>query len=55
MFKRSKEGGKKRLDAKMRSLINVFVFLEMHEKTNKALFASQIKIKLMEEGLNGSL
>ena len=55
MFKRANGGGKKRLDAKTRSFINMFVSLKMHQETNKGLFPSQIKIKLLQEGLNGSL
>ena len=48
IFRRPKGGGKNRLDAKT----NMFVSLKMHQEVNKAIFASQIKIKLMQEGLN---
>ena len=55
IFKRANGGGKKRLDAKTRSLINMFASLKMYQETNKGLFPSQIYIKLAQEGLNGSL
>ena len=53
MFRRSKRGGKERLNAKTISLTNMFASLWMRRKTiNKALFASQIKIKFIQDGLN---